>query len=82
MIQNIKLSFKSDHRGKIRETSAEWLNGCPNPDTEGKQNKKPENRKTETKEQNSLAASLRTCSSFSRSEYSHSATVTAAAAPA
>lgn len=35
-------------------------------------------KKTATKEQNSLAASLRTCSSFSWSEYSHCAAATAA----
>lgn len=39
-------------------------------------------KKTATKEQNSLAASLRACSSFSWSEYSHCAAATAAAAQA
>lgn len=41
-----------------------------------------EGKKTATKEQNSLVASLRTCSSFSWSEYSHCVAATAAAARA
>lgn len=49
--------------GRSQKSSAELLYGCPDPG-EGRK------KKTHTKEQNSLAASLRTCSSFSWSEYS------------
>lgn len=60
---------------RSQEPSAEWLSGRPDPEKKGEKN-------TATKEQNSLAASLRTCSSFSWSEYSRCATATAAAARA
>lgn len=39
-----KNSFESDHRGKSQETSAEWLNGRPDP---GKKEKKNSNKRTE-----------------------------------
>lgn len=61
-------------QGMSQGTSAEWLSGRPDP---GKKKKK---KKNSNKEQNSLVASLRTCSSFSWSEYSHCVAATAAAA--
>lgn len=41
VVQNKKPSFESDHGGKSQETSAEWLNGRPDP---GKKEKKQQQK--------------------------------------
>lgn len=74
--QNNTVSLEPDPQGgegeRVRRLQ---LNGWMVVLTLGRRERK---KKTATKEQNSLAASLRTCSSFSWSEYSHCAAATAA----